>query len=295
MRERTAMDWRAAAASRGLGVNDLSAHTGTRIAGLDLDEPLDDDCIALLKTAVAERVLLVFPDQQGLTPAGYVDLAGRFGGVFNLHSRRDLCLPEHHEIFIVGNVAGGSPKVGLNWHTDDYTLARPGLYTFLHALEVPPMPAGTTYVNGIAAYDALDAETRARIDDVKVRHSRARLFAELFPDASAEQRTAEAALYPDVVHPLVRTHPENGRKGLFLGGEWGSDIDGLDEDEGAALYEALLGHMIGGAFSHTHDWRPGDVLFSDNRCSLHRATDWDTSRYRRHLHRIILWDTETPR
>ena len=288
------LEWRKAAFDRGIEVEDLSRHTGSRLSGFEMAQVPDQGLIDLLKAAVAERVLLLFPDQHDLSPAGYVDFAGRFDGVFNLHSRRDLCLPEQHEVFLVGNVAGGSPKVGLNWHTDDYHLAKPGLYTFLHAIEVPPVPAGTTYANGVAAYDALPEETRQRIEDVVVRHSRAKLFRELFPDHTEEQVTAEAALYPDVIHRLIRAHPVSGRKGLYLGGEWGSEVDGMSEDEGADLYQELLEHMISGDFSYTHQWREGDVLFSDNRCSLHRASEWDTDLYRRRLHRIILWDKTMP-
>jgi taurine dioxygenase len=287
-------EWRETARRRGLGVEDLSMHTGTRLSGIDMASVPDQELIDTLKAAVAERVLLLFPDQQHLTPGGYVDFAGRFDGVFNLHSRRDLCLPEHHEVFLVGNVAGGSPKVGLNWHTDDYHLAKPGLYTFLHAIEVPPVRAGTTYANGVAAYDALPKDTRERIEDVRVRHSRARLFRELFPDHTEAQVTAEAALYPDVVHRLVRVHPVSGRKGIYLGGEWGSEVEEMPEEEGHQLYRELLDHMIGGEFTYTHDWREGDVLFSDNRCSLHRASEWDTEIHRRCLHRIILWDKTMP-
>ena len=288
------LDWRQEARNRGIALEDLSRHTGTRLGGVDMARVPDGGLIALLKAAVAERVVLLFPDQHHLTPAGYVDFAGRFDGVFNLHSRRDLCLPDHHEVFLVGNVAGGSPKVGLNWHTDDYHLAKPGLYTFLHAIEVPPVPAGTTYANSIAALDALPEETRRRIENVEVRHSRAKLFMELFPDYTEEQVTAEAKLYPDVIHRLIRAHPVSGRLGLYLGGEWGSWIDGMAGEEGHRLYRDLLEHVISGEFSYTHDWREGDVLFSDNRCSLHRASEWDTDIHRRCLHRIILWDKTMP-
>lgn len=243
------LEWRRAAQERGIEVEDLSRHTGSRLSGFGMAQVPDQGLIDLLKAAVAERVLLLFPDQHDLTPAGYVNFAGHFDGVFNLHSRRDLCLPEQHEVFLVGNVAGGSPKVGLNWHTDDYHLAKPGRYTFLHAIEVPPVPAGTTYANGVAAYDALPEETRQRIKNVEVRHSRAKLFRELFPDHTEEQVTAEAALYPDVIHRLIRAHPVSGRKGLYLGGEWGSEVDGMSRGEGADLYRKLLAHMTSGDFS----------------------------------------------
>ncbi len=125
-------------------------------------------------------------------------------------------------------------------------------------------------------------------------HSRARLFRNLFPEASEEEMEAERRKIPDVFHPLVRTHPELKRRGLYLGGEWGSCIEGMDPDEAQALYDALLHHMIQDRFSYRHRWRPGDVLMSDNRCSLHRASEWDEETHIRRLHRIIMIDDQAP-
>jgi taurine dioxygenase len=93
-----------------------------------------------------------------------------------------------------------------------------------------------------------------------------------------------------VIHPLVRRHPELGRDGLYLGGEWGSEII----DGPPSLFGDLLGHMISPDFVYEHRWQPGDVLMSDNRCSLHRATEWDEDSYQRRLHRIILIDKDPP-
>ena len=101
------LEWRRAARERIIEVGDLSRHTGTRLSGFEMAQIPDQGLIDLLKAAVAELVLLLFPDQQNLTPAGDVDFAGHFDGVFNLHNRRDLCLPGHFEVFLVGNVAGG--------------------------------------------------------------------------------------------------------------------------------------------------------------------------------------------
>jgi len=200
---------------------------------------------------------------------------------------------------VVGNVHEkqtkvGSPKVGLNWHTDHYHLPEPGLFTYLHAIEVPLGQGDTRYANGIAAYEALSPEMRARIEGKAVLHSRARLFRNLFPEASEEEMEAERHRIPDVVHPLVRTHPEIGRRGLYLGGEWGSCITDMEADEAQALYDQLLQHMIQDRFCYRHRWQAGDVLMSDNRCSLHRASEWDEARHVRRLHRIIMIDDQAP-
>lgn len=291
--------WRAAAARRGLTVRELEPAIGVELGGLDLMAPEDPEITAILRGAAVERTLLLVRGQTHLTPAGFLGFAQRFGRDMDLHSRRDLCLRDHHEIFVVGNAVEdgkpiGAPKVGLNWHTDHYHLDCAGLFTFLHALEIPPVAGETRYANGIAAYEALPDAMRARIGGLKVLHSRARLYRELFPDATEEQCRDEAARFPDVIHPLVRTHPESGRRGLYLGGEWGSTILGLPEAEGQALFAELLAHMIQPEFVHEHRWQPGDVLMSDNRCSLHRATEWDETQHHRRLHRIILLDDRRP-
>ena len=293
------MDWRGVAAARGLEVTDLAEHVGTSIAGIDLGADHDAEMVSLIRAACVERTLLLFRGQERLSPAAYLAFARRFGGRPDLHSLRHYCLPDHHEIFVVGNVhekqaSVGSPRVGLNWHTDHYHLPEPGLFTYLHAIEVPPGQGDTRYANGIAAYEALPAALRARIDGMTVLHSRARLFRNLFPEATAEEMEAERRKIPDVVHPLVRTHPELARRGLYLGGEWGSCIEGPDEAEAQALYDELLQHMIQDRFSYQHRWQPGDVLMSDNRCSLHRASEWDEDRYVRRLHRIIMIDDKVP-
>ena len=137
-------DWRSAAARRGLEVTKLAEHVGMRIDGIDLAEEHDAEMVAIVRAACVENTLLLFRGQEKLSPAQYLAFARRFGGRPDLHSLRHYSLPDHHEIFIVGNVhdkpvsdgmvpAGatpvGSPRVGLNWHTDHYHLPEPGLFT----------------------------------------------------------------------------------------------------------------------------------------------------------------------
>lgn len=293
------MDWRAAADRRGLKVTDLHDTVGTRIDGIALGDEHDEEMVAIIRAACVERTLLLFRGQSELTPDRYLAFALRFGGRPDLHSLRHYCLADHHEIFVVGNVhendaKTGSPKVGLNWHTDHYHLPEPGLFTYLHAIEVPPGQGDTRYANGIAAYEALPADKRAELEGLKVLHSRARLFKNLFPEATETEMEAERRKIPDVVHPLVRTHPEIGKRGLYLGGEWGSCIDAMEPDRAQALYDELLQHMIQDRFTYRHRWEAGDVLMSDNRCSMHRASEWDEQAYVRRLHRIITIDDKTP-
>src|SRR5262249_28911317 len=162
---------------------DLALYVGTSIEGIDPGDEHDEEMVAILRAACVERTLLLFRGQAGLSPADYLAFARRFGGRPDLHSLRHYSLPEHHQIVVVGNVheqeartgspPKGSPRVGLNWHTDHYHLPEPGLFTYLHAIEVPPGQGDTRYANGIAAYDALEPDMQARIEGLKVLHSRA--------------------------------------------------------------------------------------------------------------------------
>src|SRR5436190_22896438 len=162
------MDWRASAAARGLKVTDLAEYVGTSIEGMNLGDEHDAEMVAIVRAACVERTLLLFRGQTELSPAGYLAFAQRFGGRPDLHSLRHYCLPDHHEIFVVGNVhekqaSVGSPRLGLNWHTDHYHLPEPGLFTYLHAIQVPEGEGDTRYANGIAAYEALSPQLKAKV------------------------------------------------------------------------------------------------------------------------------------
>jgi len=272
----------------------LTRHTGAEVTGVDLSKPLPPRVSSLLADACAEHIVLLFRNQQAMGPARFVDFAKLFGDELELHRQRHLCHPEHHEIFVVSNVVengkpiGGS-RVGLNWHTDHYHLEIPARFTFLHAVEAPPVLGETRYANGYAAYDDLPDATKRRIDNLKVHHSRTRMFLKILPEATPEEVENERRLMPDVWHPLVRTHPTTGRRGLYLGGEAGSMIDGLPTDEAGQLFHELLDHMIQDKYLYTHRWQAGDVLMSDNRGSIHRAREWDEARHRRILWRVTVF------
>lgn len=282
------------AAALGIGFRKLTEHTGAEVTGVDLSRPLPPGMPDLLREACAEHIVLLFRGQLAMGPARYIDFARLFGDELELHRQRQLCHPDHHEIFVVSNVVengkpiGGS-RVGLNWHTDHYHLEIPARFTFLHALEVPPEAGETRYANGYAAYQDLPDSMKQRIDPLKVHHSRTRMFLKILPEATEEDVEKERALMPDVWHPLVRTHPDTGRRGLFLGGEAGSMIDGLPREEAEPLFRELLEHMIQDKYLYTHHWQPGDVLMSDNRGSIHRAREWDEVNHRRILWRVTVF------
>ena len=145
--------------------------------------------------------------------------------------------------------------------------------TALYAVELPARGGDTEFANMALAYEALPAATRRRIAALRVR------FAPKFLDPG-ERR--------EVDHPLVRTHPETGRKSLYIGNH-AQGIAGLGAAEGEALLAELLAHATGPAFVYAHRWRTGDLVMWDNRCLLHRGlADFDMSRERRVMHRSVV-------
>jgi taurine dioxygenase len=167
------------------------------------------------------------------------------------------------------------------WHTDKPYYAVPPALTTLYAVELPPEGGDTEFANTRLAYEALDEDMRRRIDGLRVvfRWERG-----LRPGYYANE-------LPPVDHPLARTHPETGRKALYLGNHAMRILD-MAEEEGAALLGELLAHATGPRFTHAHRWRAGDLVVWDNRCTLHRAVaNYEMNRYRRIMHRNVVRGT----
>jgi taurine dioxygenase len=221
-----------------LSVHDLSRHIGSEISGVDLREPLDQGIAGLLRAACAERIVLLFRRQHGLTASGLVAFARCFGGsCAEAGPARDECPPGPH------------------WDGGDATAPFPVMFTLRHALQTPPCGGETSYANAMAAHDAMPAALRERI-----------------------------AALPAARQPL-RRHPDLGRLALHPPADLPSPRRAAEARD---LRAAVLAHITGRAFVHSHHWLPGDVLIADERCSLHRTGAWDAERYTRVVRRITL-------
>lgn len=272
---------------------------GTEVRGLDLSRPLPADLLQWIRDTIAERIVIVFKNQEAVTPEGFVGFSRSFGSDLEIHELERYRHPGVPEIFVISNIVEngqpiGAPKVGLNWHVDHYHREFPALYTFLHGREIPDTGGHTTYANGFAAYDELPDALKRRIEGMHGRHSRTRMYLKIFPNATDAEIREQQALFPDILHPLVRTNPYNGRKALYLGGEAGSTIDGLPDDEGEALFAELLAWLTQPRFRYVHHWAVGDIVMSDQRGSIHRATEWDEVGQRRLIHRATVFDDHRP-
>lgn len=257
----------------------LSAAGGTTIAGIDLSQPLAPDVRRQIRTALLDHHVLVFPDQR-LTREQQFAFAAEFGEV---ERHRPRCAEEkrHGVAHVISNldangnpVARTSPTANTHWHTDKPYNPAPPMATLLYAVEMPPAGGATEFANTALAYAALPRAMKQRIAGLRV------VFAPKF-EADPVRRVA-------VEHPLVRIHPETGAKALYLGNH-AIGVGGMPEAAGCALLDALLDHATRPRFVYRHGWRLGDLVIWDNRCLLHcAADDFDSSRYRRILHRSVV-------
>ncbi len=274
-----------------LTITKLSDHTGAQATGVDLTRPIDDATKARLNAAFTEQSVLVIRDQ-AMTPQQVLDAVQLFGEVFIQHNTR-FALPECPQIHYISNqdqFPDGTRYIpGEGYHTDHSNDARPPKATVLFAVTLPDRGGDTQYVNMHRAYESLSPAMQVRIADLKAihvyqnSHSTRKLMG--LPDA-AKERVPNA-----VLHPIVRTHPETGRKALYINPIRIEGILGLSHAEALPLLDTLLEHAIQPAHQYRHSWRKGDLVLWDNRCLLHKANgDYDMNQLR-YLYRVMLKGT----
>ncbi len=268
----------------------ISPVMGAEVHGVDLARPMDDATFAAIRAAFGRHMLLRFPAQT-LDEVALVAFSRRFGEL-QIHVLDEYRHPRFPEIYVLSNVdrttgrtTGRHPDLGtLVWHSDLSFQRRPALATILYGIEVPKTGGETLFADLCGAYDALGDAMKRRIEGLRAVHdldySRQRAGA---PPMTATQR-AEA---PPVDHPLVRTHPETGRKGLYISHHI-SRIQDLPEAESRALLAELMAHATGDRFVYANRWQTGDVVMWDNRCTMHRATEYDAAEERRVMHRTVV-------
>ena len=271
-------------------IRPLTPTIGAEIEGVDLSGPIPDEVFGTIYDAWLEHTILLFRGQR-LSPAQQVAATRRFGELEH-HTLPQYTLPEQPEVFVISNIEeGGKPvgaqRSGRHWHSDSQFLEEPSKGSLLYALEVPDEGGETLFANMYAAYDTLPADIRERIDGARILVSRAKAWPISYPDRPPLTDEQKAKL-PDVLQPLVRTHPETGRRSLVIGGNVVWEIVGMPFEEGRALLDELHAHATRPDLTYAHFWRPGDAGLWDNRCTLHSATPFDEQRYRRLMHRTTI-------
>ncbi len=268
----------------------LSPVMGSEVTGFDPAVALDDGDMAHLRQRWSNDGILVFHGLHDMTVEQQIALSRRLGDL-DVDSLSTFTLPGHPEIFVVSNVeVDGKPigaRVSPTWHSDGQYLERPTAGSFLHAKEVPDGHGDTLFANMHAAYSALPEATQRRIAGLRIVHSRVKTYAKSFPNWPPPTE-AQKHTMPDVSHPLVRTHPETGRKGLYIGGHSAWSIAGMEHGEASALIAELRDFATQDRFVYRHRWSEGDAVLWDNRCTMHCPTAFDMQRHRRILYRTTI-------
>lgn len=283
--EKKARDWP-------FKVKPLHPALGCEITGITLADAVSPAIFAKVYEAFLDYELILFRDVD-LPPATQVAFARNFGEV-NVHVLNQYHGYGHPEIYMLsnldkdGNPSGKHPDRGtLYWHTDGSWKERTGQATMMYSEIIPPAGDGgqTQFADMYSGYDLLPADIKKKIEGKRAIHnftfSRKRRHGE---DPLTAKQSAEV---PPVAHPIVRTHPETGRKAIFLG-DHAESIEGMDYEEGRALIEEINILTTPPENIYSHTWQPRECMVWDNRCTLHRATGFDEARFKRVMRRCTI-------
>jgi alpha-ketoglutarate-dependent taurine dioxygenase len=268
----------------------LTKHIGTEVLDLDLSKPLPAGAFDMIHQALVETCVLVIRGQR-LDPVSQVAFTRLFGEPL-VYTRSQNALRDHPHVLVLSNIKEdgrllGSPASGRYWHSDGHFLKEPPAISILHGIEVPPSGGETWFASMQAAYDFLPQETKAKLHGLRVIISRVQSRPYNYPQ-KPPVTPEERAAWPDMPQPLVRTHPVTGRKALYIGGNVPWRIEGMAQEESAPLITGLQHFSIADHFVYIHHWQAGDVVIWDNRNSIHRATAYDETAHRRHMHRTTV-------
>lgn len=271
----------------GIRISPMKPGFGAEIEGVDAANA-DPATLAELVDAFHHHGALLLRGQH-MTPDQLVALVALFGEPEG-HTLQQFTLPGHPEIYILSNrIVDGRPigahNDGVGWHTDYSYREEPVMCTMLYAVEVPPEGSDTLIADGCAAWDALPPERQAALQRLSLHHSY-RHFMETREHGRVQLTEAQKRDNPDVLHPLVRTHPADGRKALWPSTGTVIGIIGQDDPSDLSLLDELVEFMTQERFVHRHKWQVGDILVWDNRCTLHTGTLFDDKTYIRTMHRL---------
>ncbi|MDD9370644.1 MAG: TauD/TfdA family dioxygenase [Acidimicrobiales bacterium] len=279
-----------------LDVRPLSGTIGAEIRGVDLREPLDPGTVGELRELWLRYKVVFFPGQH-LEPHHQVSFARAFGSPTKAHPVVPGPLHDHPEILVLDTDAMRRSKEydsthrrtrDAGWHTDVTFVATPPTGSILSGRVIPEAGGDTLWADTQAAYDDLDEPIRRLVDGLTARHDGARTFQGFLDAGFAIEWDGERydSLEPRE-HPVVRTHPETGRRSLFVNPQFTDHIVGMSGRDSAALLDLLYAHITVPEHTVRHKWTAGDVAFWDNRSTMHYASR-DYGDAHRVMHRVTL-------
>lgn len=255
---------------------------GAEIRGIDLAAGLDDETYREVRRALLDHQVIFFKDQSEIPPAVQVDIGKRFGELhFHPAAPQMAGYPEIFEIHVHkdSKIANGE-----FWHSDVSCDELPPLGTILQIHVLPEIGGDTLFANMYAAYDALSAPMQAMLAKLTATHGSEHVYRGRYSDRGVDDA---GKMYPQAVHPVVRTHPETGRKALYVNRTFTTRINELSESESDAILECLFDHCEQVDFQIRFRWQRNDVAFWDNRCTMHHAV-WDYWPHERKGRRVTI-------
>ncbi len=272
------------AEGKSIDVLPLTGAIGAEISGVDISEPLPAETIGEIRQALLDHLVIFLRDQQ-ITPEQQIAFVSRFGEPDIYPFVKGL--EDYPEITPVLKLPEETVNFGGIWHSDTVYQAQPPMGTVLYAKELPPVGGDTLFANQYQAYEALSAPLRDFLDGLTAINSAAKGSAA----ATRSDRVSDAGTGRQEVleaeHPVVRTHPETGRKALYVNTGHTIRFGGMTEAESTPILEFLYQHQIKPEFCCRFVWSPGAMAFWDNRCAQHYPVN-DYHGHTRLLHRITL-------
>lgn len=250
-------------------VKPLSDALGASITGVDLSEALDPDTVKAIWRAWLDNIVLVFPGQS-LSEEDQERFCGYFGELEVV--RKSLSQDQAHpSVMLITNVKDTGKVTALEdgemmFHYDQCYYEYPGRGSFLYAMEIPREGGNTLFANCVRAYETLSDDWKKRIGGLRALN---------YYDYNRDPTARPTDLRPDApqwIHPIVRTHPETGRKALYVNRLMTVGIEDVKDDEGEEILTYLFDYIENPAFIYEHKWTVGDLLMWDNRCSEHART-----------------------
>jgi len=268
-------------------VQPIAGACGAMISGINLLEKISDEAIAEVRAAWLKHGVIFFRDQP-LPPADFLAFANRFGEVVEYPFVKGI---EGFPLIIpVLKLEHERNNFGGIWHTDTAYLKTPPMATMLLAREIPPYGGDTLFASGYAAYEALSPGMKAMLEALKGVNTSGKADVtktreDRIKDSGSDQGKAKEDLVSE--HPVVRTHPETGRKSLYVNFGHTARFAGMTEEESKPLLDYLFQHQTRPEFTCRFSWQAGSLAFWDNRCMLHNPVN-DYHGFKRLLHRVTL-------
>jgi taurine dioxygenase len=252
-----------------LQVQPFSPALGAEVRGIDLANGLDEESYREVRSAFCRFGVLFFKAQSEIAPAVLVDI-GRMFGALHTHPAAPQ-MPGFPEVFVIHTQRDSKVANGEFWHSDVSCDEEPPLGTLLQIHVLPEIGGDTLFANMSAAYDALSAPMQQMLAGLTALHESEHIYRGRYADRGVEDR---GKVYPSATHPVIRTHPETGRKAIFVNRTFTTRINELSEAESDAVLELLFDLCERIDFQIRFRWERNDVAFWDNRCVIHRAV-WD--------------------